>query len=125
MENKKSMDYKIGFSDSEILSYHSKENNLIIFLKCWNEKILQFEFVECVLFLILNSWNISDICETTNSSLMEKALIKVYEEVPPKHDYKLFQFIDNDADPVVEVVCKNMIISDVDCINQFLTNTST
>ncbi len=107
---KKNLDYPIGFADSEILSYCSENNNLIIYLKCWNEKILKFEFVDCILFLILNSWNISDVCEMDDSVFLERALKIVYEILPKEHDYKIFNFINNDDDPVVEIICKNMII---------------
>ena len=78
MGNKKSIKYEIGFSDSEIISYHSENENLIILLKCWNEKVLRIEFVDCILFFILSSWNISDICESNNSALFQKAVEKVY-----------------------------------------------
>ncbi len=111
MADKQSIQYQIGFADSEILSYHSSNDNLILRLKCWNEKIIEFEFVDCILFLILNNWKISDVCELNDSFLMERALKKVYETIPEQHPYKVFQFLDNDDDPAVEVACTNMIIS--------------
>lgn len=109
--NKKSIKYEVGFADSEILSYETNNDGLLIYLKCWNEKILHLQFVDCILFLILDSWQISDICETADSQLLDKSLQKVYEIIPDQHPYKVFQFIDNEDDPVIEIACTNIIIS--------------
>ena len=65
----------------------------------------------CILFFILSSWNISDICESNNSALFQKAVEKVYETIPENYNYRLFQFFDNDDDLVVEIACKNIIIT--------------
>ena len=108
---RKSIDYKIGFENSEVLSYNSQDLSLVIYLKCWNDKVLKFEFSDCVLFLILSSWNIYDICEVDDSTLLQRSLKKVYEEVPINHEYRIIQFFDNDNDAVVEVICKNLTIT--------------
>ena len=111
MNNRKVIDYEIGFADSEILSYSHQNNNLVIYLKAWNEKILKFEFFDYLLFLILNSWNISDICELDNSPLIERALRIEYDTIPQDHPYKLYQFINDDDEPTVEIVSKKLSIS--------------
>jgi len=112
MERNKPIKCKYGYAESEILSYHSEADNLMVFLKCWNEKILKFQFTECILFLILNSWKISNLCETDNSFLYERALNIVFDKTPKEHNYKLFQFLDEDDNIVVEIGAKDVIISE-------------
>jgi hypothetical protein len=46
----KSIKFQIGFSDSQITSFKSEGDNLLIFLETWNTKILKFEFVESIFF---------------------------------------------------------------------------
>lgn len=111
MNVKTSVNFEIGFADSEIISFESYENSLLIFLKAWNEKLLKFKFSEYILFVILDSWNISDVCEVENSPFLDKALKIVYDQIPPQHPYKLFHFFDDDDNVVVEVCCKDLSIS--------------
>lgn len=107
----KSIDYDIGFEDSEILSYCSKNDlNVLILHKCWNEEILSLEFFDCMFFSIKGSWEISDVCVSTQSPLLDKVLEEVYEIMPTIPEYKLFQFFNFD-EPNVNIVCKKLIIS--------------
>lgn len=111
MTERRSIDYQIGFADSEIISFQSDKNSLLIFLKSWDEKILKFEFSNSIFFMIYNNWYISDICEMNNPKNMEKALLMVYADPPKLHPYKAFQFIDIDGDIAAEVYCTDLIIS--------------
>lgn len=111
MENKKSINFEIGFADSEIVSFHSQDEDLIIFLKCWNELMIKLKFLDCIFFSIQNGWKVSDICEAENPKLMKDTLLKTYEKVPLEHPYKLFQFLNDDGDPSVEIICKNIFIT--------------
>lgn len=111
MKKRIPIEYDIGFADSNIVSYRSKNENVVITLKCWNEKVLELEFVESILVLITNSWNISDICEITESILLDKVLSQAYEIIPKNHEYRIFQFIDNSDNPAIEVISKQLIIS--------------
>lgn len=72
MDNKKPLDCTKDFSESELLKYTSEADNLLIFLKTWNKKILKFEFKECVMFQIFNTWNIEDIHQTESSELFKR-----------------------------------------------------
>ena len=111
MNFKKSIDFQIGFSDSQIVSFESKNDDVLVFLKAWNEKILKLEFFDSICFFIINSWNISDICQVDNTPSLEKVVKMVYEKVPLNHPYKVFQFIDNDDNIIAEVCCKKLSIS--------------
>ena len=116
MNDKTSINYKIGFSDSEVISYNSEKEKTIVLLKAWNEKTIKFEFIDCILFLSLENWRISDIIElkSPDSSLFKRALRTTFEEIPIEHSYKLFQFLDLDDDPAIEIVCKDIIISTIE-----------
>ena len=116
MDNKKTLDCHKDFCESELLKYTSDSDNLLIFLKTWNEKILKFEFKECVMFQIFNTWNIEDVYETESSELFKKAIERVYEKVPSDHGFKLYQFMDYD-EPIIEIACKNLSMLEVDMIS--------
>ncbi len=111
MSEKKTIEYPIGFADSQLLSYSSNNDNLIVFMKCWNEEIVKFEFIECIGFLILNSWNIADVCEVKDSFLLQRALAKIYEVIPKLSEYRIFQYIDQDGEVSAEIISKNIVIS--------------
>jgi hypothetical protein len=111
MSKKKSIDFQIGFSDSQIISFNSKGNDLLIYLESWNAKILKFKFVDNIFFLIYNSWDIADICWVDNSPLFEKAMKIIYEEIPSRHPYRLVQFFDNDGNATAEIGCKDLFIT--------------
>ena len=110
-ENIKKIKYDIGFSDSEILSYHSEKFNLIIYLQAWNEVILKIEFIDCIFFSNFRAVYISDICENPSSNSLQLALNTRYEKVPVDHGYKLYQFLDLNDDPAIEVVSKDILIT--------------
>lgn len=110
MEVRKPINYGISFADSEIISYQSQDSNVLLRLRAWNSEIIEFEFVNCILFFILDSWDISEVCESSDSVLFQRALNMIYDEIPVNHNYRLFQFLNNDDDPVVEIACESINI---------------
>ena len=110
MVNIKPINSEIGFADSEIVSYRSENDNLVIEVKSWNDKTVNLEFEDCIFFLISNSWYISEICEANDSIYKEMALNKVYEKIPAKIPYRFFQFLDLDDDPSVEIIARDFQI---------------
>ncbi|MBN9378018.1 MAG: hypothetical protein BGO14_00855 [Chlamydiales bacterium 38-26] len=113
MENRKSITCGIGFADSEALSFKSDKDTVTVYLQAWNGVILKIEFIDYLCFFNLNTQYISDLCENSTGDLLQKVLDRHYQEIPFDHGYKLYQFIDISDDPVTEIVCKNLLITDV------------
>ncbi len=111
MKDKTSIDYQIGFADSEIISFQSNDNIFFIFLKAWNEVTLRFDFKESIFFVTYTNWDISDVCESKESEHLDKALKLVYRDPPTDHPYKIFQFLDLYENIAAEVICKELVIS--------------
>src|SRR5438309_8829449 len=97
------VDTGISVADSELASYcYSDENKqqLIIRIRAWDARIIEFEFFDSILFLDMGSQDISEFCRNTKETdLFKRALERAYAKVPENHPYKLFQFLDLDGDP--------------------------
>lgn len=114
MKAPKHVSYPIGFTNSKVLSYQLEGIDLIVYLKAWNEKVLRFKFVDCLLCVSLNPGDISNICEVETSHLFELALAREFSKVPLDHGYKLYHFLDLYNFSVIEVGCAEMLITACD-----------
>ena len=108
----KEVNFDIGFSDSEILSYCREQEKLIVVVKMWNDKRIEISFrgiVGC------SDYGIGDISalveEDRTTELFEKILSEVYEKLPSQHPYHLYQFLNLDDSPCLEVVAETIKIS--------------
>ena len=105
------IDIGISIADAELTSYcYSDEDKkkLIIHVRSWNEKIINFEFCDFILFLDRGTQYISEFCRNTEETeLFKQSLERTYMNVPEDHPYKLFQFLDLDGDPCLEIVCEH------------------
>jgi hypothetical protein len=101
----KKIDYQIGFSDGEIISYFRDERSLTVKLKTWNDKYLSVLFSDVVGIVDYGIGDISNFIEEDEKSLFLKTILdKVYESIPNEQPYRLFQFLDLDDNPVLEIV---------------------
>jgi len=107
-----SIEFDIGFSDSELISYEKNENRIKVLLSAWNQKHVCIEFIDVIFFVDYGAWSFSDFCEFIGeSSTMLKAIQTQYEEVTSEHSYHLYQFLDNENEPSIEVVAEQISIS--------------
>ncbi len=111
----KSIDYNESLADSHIMSYHSEGGNVVVFLRCWNENVLRFTFIECAFFQVSNNWKIVDVCETNgNDYLFNNIMKNIYEIMPINNPYKMYQFVDDDDGFAVQIVCTGLDIKKID-----------
>lgn len=111
MNTSSSINFEIGFSDSQIISYQSAMDGLSIYLEAWNAKILLFEFSEVIFFSNLDSWSISDVIEVNKSPNLEKAIKILYADMSQENIYRSIQFLDLYDTIALEVCCKSFCIS--------------
>ena len=113
MDKRKPLKYKIGFADSEILFYKSNNFSLFFYLKAWNETILKIEFKEYIYFLDTVCIDVSDIFENDSSNTLKTALDREFNEIPEDHGFKLYQFINIEDEVAIEIVSKEILITEV------------
>lgn len=113
MKNEISVDFEIGFADSNVQCYTFKDNNVIFLLECWNSAILEITFSNFILLNMTNDFRISDLQEAFESPLLNKALKKLYEKIPKEHNLKVFKLIDSNGETALEIVCENINIKKI------------
>lgn len=105
----KPVKYKIGFADSEILSFKSEKNHVVVYLLTWNETVLEMKFMDCLCFLSFGATDISEICENSSSKLLQVALD---QKRPLEQGYKLYQLLDLQDESSMEIVSKDLVITE-------------
>ena len=98
----------VGMEDSELISYTylAEEFKLDVQIRAWNAKIIKISFLQPMMFFFRGNHSLSSFCELiSQSSVLKEALTYAYEEVPQVHPYKVYQLIDIEDVPALEVVC--------------------
>jgi len=109
---KLSVEYEIGFADAEILEYRKESNELTVFVQAWNETVLRVSFFDVVGLMDLGVGDIADlVIENSGSAFLNNVIQQVYENIPSVHPYTLYQFLNNDDNPAMEVVAAGIIVS--------------
>ena len=104
--------YKIGFADGEVSSYQREEHTFTVVVKAWNGDHLRIDFSDPVGICDFGVGDISDFCmEDSGSEFMRQVLSSLYEVVPASHSYFLYQFLNLDDQPALEIVATGVQIS--------------
>lgn len=97
----------VGFADSELESYVylKDDDKVVVKIRAWDNSFLEIVFFDPILFIDRSCEAISQFGrkKAPNSTLIE-ALKKNYETIPANHPYLLFQFLDLDDEPCIEIV---------------------
>lgn len=113
MKKKLSVNFDIGFADSNIQSYIVEGENLTLFLECWNSQIIEIKFLKFVSLFAMNYFRIFDFREVFDSPILEKVLSELYEEKPKDHCLRVFRLINSDDMTALEVVCEDIHIKKI------------
>jgi len=101
----------IDLADSELISYsYSSEDCKLLFdIKSWNGRLLKITFFDIICFTDNGYHSTLMFCKNSKmTELMRKTLINHYEIVPQTHPYSLFQFLDYDDEPCMEIICEKI-----------------
>jgi len=104
------IDIGVSLADAELESYYynKDKNNLIIKIKNWEGKIIEFIFFDLVMFLDRGGNFIMDFCRNkSRTEFFQEALEKTYEKIPLNIPYKLFQFLDISDETYLEIICED------------------
>lgn len=86
--------------------------SLIIILKAWNDDRLRVEFTDAIGLCDPGVGDVSEFCEESDESgFMKAAIQRAYEIVPEVIPYKLFQLLDLDGEPAMEIVAASVKIA--------------
>ncbi len=112
MIKRESINFDIGFSDGEVVSYNRKDEILSITVQAWNEQKILIICNDIIGFLDKGGWDISDFCEVkSETKFLKEVLDRQFEKIPDNHGYKVYQFVDNDDQVVIEIVCSEVKMS--------------
>ena len=107
-----SVEFEVGFADSELISYERGASGIRVIISAWNERVICLEFTDAITMVDYGAWSFSDICEFEGDSpTMNKALRMQYDPIPSEHPYRLFQFLNEDDEPSIEVVAEKLLVS--------------
>ena len=99
---------KIGLYDGSFLtSVHDFEtNNLIIKIEAWNGNIIQFTFFDILAFRQIGQNMLMNFGKNRkNHPFLLEILKRKYGQIPEAFKEQLFQFLDIDDEPYLEIVC--------------------
>jgi len=113
MKKEISLEYGIGFADSNILSFTVEDSNLTLLLKCWNAIILKIKFLNYTSLLAMNYFRIADLLEVFESPLLERVLNELGDEKPKEHNFRVFKFLTDDDPTALEIVCEDISIEKI------------
>jgi len=106
------IEFEVGFADSELQSYRRDGDTFVVSLVAWNKKTIRFCFADMIFVVDRGAGDISDVCEVKAASpFLDEALRIQYEDVPDDHPYRLFQFLNMDDEPSLEVVAASVEIA--------------
>jgi hypothetical protein len=97
--------YEVGFADSEFLSLHREPGRLTVRLRLWTARVVDLHFSGVVLVVERSAWSVSDARDATDvgSSALADAARREHPNGGP-HGLRLFQFLDEDGEPAIEIV---------------------
>jgi hypothetical protein len=107
---KRQIEFEIGFADGEISSYCADGGDLKVQVEAWNGKQIDVEFKAFEGLADYGAGNISDLVEANHNDFYRSVVANVYVTQPTEWDLKLFQFLDADSQPVLEIVAPGVEI---------------
>lgn len=98
----------VGLDDSEFISYTKvRGEKLTVQLLSWNNQKVFIHFFDPILFLDRGLYLSKQFCELKSfSPLLKEALEYTYVKIPENPPYKVYQIIDIEDEPAMEIICK-------------------
>lgn len=102
------IDTEEDLADSDLISYaySAKNENITLFIKTWNCKTLKISFSDQILFIYDGYDFVEIFCEqkNKNNELLVKSIEKIYFKQERDHPYRLFQLVDVNYNPSIQVI---------------------
>jgi len=101
----------VGLDDAELISYQYEQSKNIgtVKIRTWNAKCIVIHFIGPILLIDRGCQAITAFGERSEQTVFfEEVLKKVYDSIPKNHPYKLYQLLDMDNTPSLEVVSEEI-----------------
>ncbi|MCP4137965.1 MAG: hypothetical protein GY754_43785 [bacterium] len=109
MNNKTYIDLGLNLSESEIISYYKKEDELTVTVKLRNDETADMTFTSVVGFIDNGTTGVTCLCRlNTNSPFCSQVFKRRAHELSDQRDYTLFQFLQEDDYPSMQVIAKTV-----------------
>jgi hypothetical protein len=109
---RKQINYDVGFADCEFVSHTRSGPEFTVLIDAWNGKRLEITFIEFEGVLDCGVGDISDFREETEkTAFFERVMSIVYDTMPDKSNYRLYQFLNLDGEVALEVVASGVEIT--------------
>jgi len=98
----------VGLDDADLISYFGdiEKISVLVKIRSGNGKIIEFTFFDVIYFGDKGGNFITAFGKAKEKEILKEVLIKTYgSKIPYDHPYKLFQFLDIDENPYLEIVC--------------------
>lgn len=111
----KIIDTTLDFADAEFQTFSLAENNeLTLILKLWNDTFVSLVLTDVLKFNYSKGDIIKDIYENDESQLLNESLLDCFVKIPEHHSFKLYQLVDVQDYPFIEIVASAINVSRVD-----------
>ena len=108
---RKKIEAIVGFADSEFISYQRKVSEFRIWIDAWNNKRFKISFLNFEALVDYGIGDISEFVEETQSNpFLEEVISLIYTSIPESHPYRIFQFLDLDGRPSLEIIAADVNI---------------
>ena len=108
---RQSVPTEIDFADAEILGHSRNGEEFLVRVKAWNEERVLVQFVGTLGLRDRGAWSVSDLCQSPiETPLLLESLRYHFEVIPEDHGFHVFEFLDGDDAPVLEVIAKEVRI---------------
>ncbi len=105
----------IDFADSAYHSIKTDGSKVIVLLTSWDGRMIKLTFSDVIQFVYKLCDGTQEIVESNDQTVFfQEALKKRYGTIPSHHPYLLYQILDLDDYPYIEIVAKR-----VDAIKEF------
>lgn len=109
---KKKIGSDISFADGEFRSYQWANGEFSLEITAWNGGRSRVRFIA---FAGLSDYGVGDVSglieETDPSAFYNKVISRLFENIPAENPYRLFQILDLDGQPALEIVAQDLEIS--------------
>lgn len=98
-----------GLDDSNLerYEYSASDNILKIYVRTWNNMLIEFSFSDILHFTDTGCDELKFFCRVTDEQVLLKSVLKSkFFEMPLENDYNHFRFYDENQYPCLEIICE-------------------
>lgn len=105
---------EIDFADAGFKSFEVTSQKSTLYLNSWDDKVIRLIFFKPIGFSFKIRDILSEFYEISNDSpFLLEVLSRYYEKIPQNHPFKVYQIIDINDLPVIEIVAESVSVQKI------------